>query len=163
MRIDSWEPEIRGARGQRVNGLGQQNGPDLDEALLECGRVFAGSDRDLDRAQHVAGVHPLVQTHGRHAGQGLAPRQSPLDGGRAPQPGQEGEVDVDRAVGGDIEHRSRSGRASASRARNRGPRAVFGSTTSRPSARARALTGVGRGSAERPTGRSGRVTTSGTS
>ena len=62
------------------------------------------SDGDRLRVQDRSRVEPGVHQHRRHAGPLVAGQDGPLDGSRAPPPGQEREVDVHTSQARDVQN-----------------------------------------------------------
>ena len=69
--------------------------------LTRCGLL---SDWRLAAQQHGAGIQPLVHAHDRHAALGVPSQYRALNWRGAAPSRQQGGVNIDAAVGGDIQH-----------------------------------------------------------
>ena len=73
------------------------------QAVKEFSCRLKLADRRLIGIDHVAGIHLVVEVHGRNAGHGIAVEHRPLDGRGAAVLRQQRTMDVDRAIGSHCE------------------------------------------------------------
>ncbi len=88
----------------RGQGLDEQRGAQDGQFIAEGAGVIIWQDGEGALVEHGAGVDARVHAHDGDAGLGVAVEDGGLDGGGAAPARQEGGVDVDTAVFGQIEH-----------------------------------------------------------
>ena len=89
------------------DGLDQELRPDLRQPLGQPGRVISDSDRDLVAvSEDWTMVQLLVHLHDRDAGELIPGQDGVSHRRRTPPPGQQGGVDVEHAVGRQLQDRA---------------------------------------------------------
>ena len=92
------------ARGDLFNAAAEGLGPHRGHPVKQLAAGLLRANVHRLHHQDVAGVQPFVQLHNGHAGGFVAVDDRPLDGRTAPVFGQQRNVQVDAALGGNRQH-----------------------------------------------------------
>ena len=70
--------------------------------MQRLGSIIA-FERGFGLQQNIAGVHAAIHQHGRNTSFAFTPQDRPLNGSRASISGQQGSVNINRSVFGDLQ------------------------------------------------------------
>ena len=90
---------------QLFQGFHDGLAPDPGQTVVETAIALAGVDLGGHRQEHIPRVQPRVHLHDGDAALPVSVEDGRRDGTGPPPPGQEGCVDVETAVFGDVQHR----------------------------------------------------------